>query len=172
MLPLKLLLCTAGLSPPPSLFNGAPTIPLTTTADGLTTSSADIDLSSSSSDDSGEGEEEKYSKPGKERRLWVQCEHSSCGKWRLVPKCTKIDTKRSSQLAHISEIRSQTPLCCICFTSAVPGIVACTLTPISDPVLYQRRNGMTWRKEATPSANWTLGTWSGPKCAHFVRQWI
>lgn len=90
---MKVVFLLAGLSPPPPLFIKYPTARTVTPTAALPepSSTASSDSGSSSSDEEGGEEEEGNSS---KVQHWVQCEHSSCRKWRPLSKDTKIDVER------------------------------------------------------------------------------
>lgn len=84
----------AGLSPPPSLFKYErkynPTAPTVTPAAAIPEPSS---IASSDSSSSGEEDGEEDDNSSKVQH-WVQCEHTSCRKWRPLRKDAKIDIER------------------------------------------------------------------------------
>lgn len=76
----------AGLSPPPSLFECAPSAPTAMSPPAVLPEPVATPGGSSSSEE----EEEGHSKT----QLWVQCEHLSCRKWRPLRKDVKVDRER------------------------------------------------------------------------------
>ena len=55
---------------------------------------------------------------------------------------------------------------------AVPGIVACTLTPPFNHVTYQNKNGSSRKEDAIPSPSSELDSWCGPRWTHSLRMSI